>query len=276
MDRTRLWTLVLSGALVWPALPANAQEELVAGQCVKVHDGDTIDVLTDQGIATVHLADVDAPEPEQRFALEAKLHLVEHALAKEVTVRVVTVLAETGEPVATVVVEGRDLAASLLRTGLAWCTRSAESGDELHDLESAARAARKGLWADANPIPPWDWRKGVRKAAAPTPKPRTLADAARSMSLATEDGGPLVIDDSQVTRVDPTPSAGARRTATPGLQAVRPTKRRFDCCCAHSSGESTFYRWVPKLDCAQWASDGKRIGNEEALVQGCVANALCE
>lgn len=276
MDRTRLWTLVLSGALVWPAMPANAQEELVAGQCVKVHDGDTIDVLTDQGIATVHLADVDAPEPEQRFALEAKLHLVEHALAKEVTVRVATVLAETGEPVAAVTVADQDLARSLLRAGLAWCTQEPAPSDELLTLESAARAARKGLWADANPIAPWDWRKGVRKPAAPTPKPRTLADAARSASLATEDGGPLVIDDTQVTRADPTPSAGARQTATPGLQAVRPTKGRFDCCCAHSSGELTFYRWVPKLDCAQWASDGKRIGNEQALVQGCVADARCE
>jgi micrococcal nuclease len=276
VDRTRLWTLVLSGALVWPAMPANAQEELVAGQCVKVHDGDTIDVLTDQGIATVHLADVDAPEPDQRFALEAKLHLVEHALAKEVTVQPVAVVAEAGEPVAAVTVADQDLARSLLRAGLAWCTQEPAPSDELLTLESAARAARKGLWADANPIAPWDWRKGVRKAAAPTPKPRTLADTARSASLATEDGGPLVIDDSQVTRADPTPSAGARQTATPGLQAVRPTKGRFDCCCAHSSGELTFYRWVPKLDCAQWASDGKRIGNEQALVQGCVADARCE
>ena len=29
-------------------------------------------------------------------------------------------------------------------------------------LEAAARVARKGLWADSNPMPPWEWRKGAQ------------------------------------------------------------------------------------------------------------------
>ncbi len=28
--------------------------------------------------------------------------------------------------------------------------------------EQEARAKRAGLWADAAPVPPWDWRKGER------------------------------------------------------------------------------------------------------------------
>ncbi len=29
----------------------------------------------------------------------------------------------------------------------------------LSDLEEEARVARRGLWADPDPIPPWEWRR---------------------------------------------------------------------------------------------------------------------
>jgi len=31
------------------------------------------------------------------------------------------------------------------------------------DQQTAARAAGRGLWADAEPVPPWDWRKGEKR-----------------------------------------------------------------------------------------------------------------
>ena len=31
--------------------------------------------------------------------------------------------------------------------------------------EAAAKDAKKGLWADANPIPPWEFRKMKKKKA---------------------------------------------------------------------------------------------------------------
>ena len=30
---------------------------------------------------------------------------------------------------------------------------------ELGDLEDDARLAKRGLWEDPEPVPPWDWRK---------------------------------------------------------------------------------------------------------------------
>ena len=30
----------------------------------------------------------------------------------------------------------------------------------LRNLRSSAREAKKGLWADPAPVPPWEWRKG--------------------------------------------------------------------------------------------------------------------
>jgi micrococcal nuclease len=32
----------------------------------------------------------------------------------------------------------------------------------LEGLETEAREARKGLWVDPQPVPPWEWRKRNR------------------------------------------------------------------------------------------------------------------
>jgi micrococcal nuclease len=33
---------------------------------------------------------------------------------------------------------------------------------ELEKEEKDARDAKKGLWADPHPVPPWEWRKETR------------------------------------------------------------------------------------------------------------------
>ena len=53
--------------------------------------------------------------------------------------------------------DGRQIAHELVKEGLAW-VRPGGSGDQgLKDMEELARAARKGLWAEPNPVPPWNW-----------------------------------------------------------------------------------------------------------------------
>ena len=43
-----------------------------------------------------------------------------------------------------------------------WYRKYAPGNAELEKLESEAREAQRGLWADPQPVPPWEWRKGVR------------------------------------------------------------------------------------------------------------------
>jgi hypothetical protein len=47
--------------------------------------------------------------------------------------------------------------------GMAWWYRKYAPGDAaLEGLEKDAREARKGLWADLQPVPPWEGRKRSR------------------------------------------------------------------------------------------------------------------
>jgi endonuclease YncB( thermonuclease family) len=40
---------------------------------------------------------------------------------------------------------------------------------ELERLQIEAKTSKLGLWADANPTPPWDWRKQQRALRQPSP-----------------------------------------------------------------------------------------------------------
>ncbi|HEU0068900.1 MAG TPA: thermonuclease family protein [Nitrospiraceae bacterium] len=56
--------------------------------------------------------------------------------------------------------DGMNLNQELVKQGWCWWYRKYASGDTVREgLEDQARAARKGLWADPNPVPPWEWRK---------------------------------------------------------------------------------------------------------------------
>jgi endonuclease YncB( thermonuclease family) len=34
-------------------------------------------------------------------------------------------------------------------------------GKGMRDLEKEARVAKRGLWADPKPVPPWEWRRAA-------------------------------------------------------------------------------------------------------------------
>ncbi len=65
-----------------------------------------------------------------------------------------------GRTIADVILpDGRVLNRELVRAGFAWWYRRYAPEDEtLEQLECEARGARRGLWADAEPVPPWEWR----------------------------------------------------------------------------------------------------------------------
>jgi endonuclease YncB( thermonuclease family) len=65
---------------------------------------------------------------------------------------------------------GIDANAEQVRRGMAWVFDRYVKDRSLYPLQDAARSTRLGLWADAAPVPPWEWRKtkGVLEYRAPT------------------------------------------------------------------------------------------------------------
>ena len=54
----------------------------------------------------------------------------------------------------------------LVAKGLAWRYVQYGKKGDFTQVEQAAKAERKGVWADANPLPPWELRKSVKRRKA--------------------------------------------------------------------------------------------------------------
>ena len=56
--------------------------------------------------------------------------------------------------------DGRVAQEELLKNGLAWVYRQyCKNCPQWLELEKQARQDKLGLWQQADPVPPWDWRK---------------------------------------------------------------------------------------------------------------------
>ncbi len=125
---------------------------------VGVSDGDTITVLHDGKAERIRLHGIDCPEKRQAFGNRAKQFTSTLVFGTTVTVQVMD-RDRYGRTVGVVLLpDGRSLNHELVRAGLAWMYRRYTNDQGLSDLEEEARVARRGLWADANPVPPWAWR----------------------------------------------------------------------------------------------------------------------
>ena len=61
-----------------------------------------------------------------------------------------------GRVVANVRVAGKLVNVEIVRSGLAWRYVQFDRRNEFGGLEDDARRHRRGLWADAAPVPPWE------------------------------------------------------------------------------------------------------------------------
>jgi endonuclease YncB( thermonuclease family) len=55
--------------------------------------------------------------------------------------------------------DGTNVKRTLVKAGWWWYRKYAPGDTVLEELETEAREAKKGLWADPQPMPPWEWRK---------------------------------------------------------------------------------------------------------------------
>ena len=142
-----------------------AQADTLSGRVVAVHDGDTITVLDiNQTQYKIRLAGIDAPELGQAFGNPSKQNLSKWVYNRQVIVDWKK-RDRYGRTVGVVLVDGHDVNLEQIRAGLAWWYRQYARDQSPADrrlyeaAENDARTAKRGLWVDANPGPPWKWRR---------------------------------------------------------------------------------------------------------------------
>jgi endonuclease YncB( thermonuclease family) len=130
------------------------------GPVVSVLDGDTIEVLRNQHPERIRLSGIDCPEKGQAFGKRARQAAAAFVFGKQVTLQTHG-QDKYGRTLADVfLLNGTNVNHMLVKDGWCWWYRKYAPGDTvLEGLEKDAREAKKGLWVDPAPIPPWVYRK---------------------------------------------------------------------------------------------------------------------
>ena len=140
------------------------QADALLGKVINVADGDTITVLDDTNTQhKIRLTGIDAPEKRQAFGNVSKQSLTEQVAGQSVAVEWVKV-DKYGRKLGKVLLAGQDANLVQVKRGLAWHYKQYQREQSPADQQSyaaaeiEARAAKLGLWRDADPMPPWEFR----------------------------------------------------------------------------------------------------------------------
>jgi endonuclease YncB( thermonuclease family) len=116
----------------------------------------------------IRLQGIDAPERKQAFGTKSKEHLSDSVAGKFVIVeyskrdRYERILGK-------VLLSDQDMNFEQIKAGLAWHYKKYQNEQTTVDrklyseTEIEARKAKRGLWHDPEPVPPWEYRKSKRK-----------------------------------------------------------------------------------------------------------------
>ncbi|MFM9924890.1 thermonuclease family protein [Variovorax sp. H27-G14] len=136
---------------------------------VGISDGDTLTARCGRSGAyervKVRIAAIDAPEKSQPYGQRSKQAL--SSLCFQEKARITEIDTDRyGRTVADVDCNGEDVGTRMVSDGWAWVYDynriATKRGGGLFRLQNSARARHLGLWTDAKPTPPWDWRKRQR------------------------------------------------------------------------------------------------------------------
>ena len=163
--RTLLISLVLFASTAINAGP------LTPGLVVAISDGDTITLLTeDKRQIKIRLVGIDTPEKKQAFGTKARDHLASRIFKHDVEVDL-RKQDQYGRHLGVIYIGGVDINQSMIQDGYAWFYKHyakeqpKEEALRYAKAEADARLKQRGLWADPNPVPPWEFRKEAKEEA---------------------------------------------------------------------------------------------------------------
>ena len=132
----------------------------LSGRVVKVADGDTITILdASQNQHKIRLHGIDTPERQQPYGKAAMKALASLVAGEGVGIDVKDT-DEYGRTVGVVYKDNLNVNLQMVKNGYAWWYKKyAPFNDDLELAQKHARADKLGLWAEPNPVPPWEWRR---------------------------------------------------------------------------------------------------------------------
>ena len=135
----------------------------IEGKVIKIVDGDTYDLLMkNNNTMRIRMRGIDAPERGMPFYRVAKEHLGKICFGKLIHLENLE-KDRYGRTIAYSYSDGTELSHEMIKAGMAWHFKKYSSDAVLSDLEIVARKSKLGLWADENPIPPWENRRLHKK-----------------------------------------------------------------------------------------------------------------
>ena len=111
----------------------------------------------------IRIAGIDAPEKRQAHGERLRQHLAALAFQKSATLDCYKV-DRYKRQVCRVWADRQGIGVAQVRAGLAWRFKRYEREHTPEErvaysrAENEARLSQLGLWADHEPVPPWDWR----------------------------------------------------------------------------------------------------------------------
>jgi endonuclease YncB( thermonuclease family) len=157
----RLFLLLLFCPLV-SACPVSTEEPPVtlSGKVIGIKDGDTIDIFYNNKKLTIRLAHIDCPEKKQPYGQAAKKFIADKCFEQTVTIQHNNEYDRSKRLIGEVITaSGENLNKALVKAGLAWHFKKYSTDMAYAALEKEARKQRIGLWSEANPVAPWEWRR---------------------------------------------------------------------------------------------------------------------
>ncbi len=141
-----------------------AHAESLSGKVVRVSDGDTITVLGPGNQQhKIRLMGIDAPEKGQPFGTASQESLASMVAGRNVVVEWHK-RDRYGRLVGKVFADSHEVGLVQIERGMAWHYKTyereqrPEDAREYAQAEIEAKSARRGLWGDARPVSPWEWR----------------------------------------------------------------------------------------------------------------------
>ena len=161
--RMRAWYAVIAAVVsavmaTVPMCPAPDAQGQPTWRVETIHDGDTVTCIDAEGRPQkIRLIGIDAPEYDQPFGRDSRAALAAKLAGHRVRVEGAA-RDQHGRLLGTLWIGARNINRELVADGMAWVFGGFAPPPDLVDAEATARQARRGLWSDARPVPPSEWR----------------------------------------------------------------------------------------------------------------------